>query len=51
MLEMLYRGTKIEADSWNSVLNYSEEEKTTRNSVPWNKNRNELSEFRSMEQK
>ncbi len=47
MLGILYRGTKIEANSRNSVLNHSVEEKTTRNSVPWNKNRSKLLEFRS----
>ena len=47
MLGILYYGTKIEANSRNSVLNYSAEEKTTRNSVPWNKNRRKPSEFRS----
>jgi hypothetical protein len=39
MLAILYRGTKIEANSRNSVLNHSAEVKTTRKSVPWNKNR------------
>ncbi len=34
-------------NSWNSVLNYSAEEKNARNSVLWNKNRSKLSEFRS----
>jgi carboxylesterase type B len=47
MLGILYHGTKIEANSWNSFLNHSTEEKTTRNSVPWNKSRSKLSEFRS----
>jgi hypothetical protein len=65
MLGILYRGAKIKANSRNSILNHSVEEKTTRNSVPWNKNRSkhlELcsepfrgrknnSEFRSEEQK
>jgi hypothetical protein len=37
MLEILYRGTKIEANSRNSVRNHSAKKKTTRNSVPWNK--------------
>jgi hypothetical protein len=47
MLRILYHGTIIEANFRNSVLNHSPEEKTIRNSVPWNKNRNKLSEFRS----
>jgi hypothetical protein len=34
MLGILYSGTKIEANSWNSIPNHSVEEKTTRNSVP-----------------
>ncbi len=34
-------------NSRNSVPNPSAEEKTTRNSVPWNKNRRKLAEFRS----
>jgi hypothetical protein len=34
MLGILYRGTKLEANFRNSVLNHSTEEKTTRNSVP-----------------
>jgi hypothetical protein len=38
MLGILYHGTKLEANAWNSILNHSTEEKTTRNSVPWNKN-------------
>jgi hypothetical protein len=46
MLRILYHGTKIEANSWNSVLIPSAEEKTTRNFVPWNKNRRKLSEVR-----
>jgi hypothetical protein len=33
--------------SWNSVSNPSAEEKRTRNSVPLNKNRKNLGEFRS----
>ncbi len=37
---------KIEANTWNSVPNHSAEEKSTRNSVPWNKNRSKLP-FRS----
>ncbi len=32
-----FRGTKIKANSQNSFPNPSAEEKTTRNSVPWNK--------------
>ncbi len=36
----LFRGTET---SQNSVPNPSAEEKTTRNSVPWNKNRSKLS--------
>jgi hypothetical protein len=65
MLGILYRGTKIESNSRNSVPNHSPQEKNARNSVPWNKNRSKLSElhsepfrvrennskFRSMEQK
>jgi hypothetical protein len=42
-----FGGTKIEENTWNSVPNHSAEEKPTRNSVPWNKNRSRLSEFRS----
>ena len=38
---------KIEAISRNSLPNTPAEEKTTRNSVPWNKYRSKLSEFRS----
>jgi hypothetical protein len=34
MLEILYHGTKLEANALNSILNHSAEEKTTRNSVP-----------------
>jgi hypothetical protein len=34
-------------NSWYSVPNHSVEEKTTRNSVPWNKTRSILAEFRS----
>jgi hypothetical protein len=37
MLGIPYWGTKIEANSRNSVPNHSEE-KTTGNFVPWNKN-------------
>ncbi len=40
----LFRGTE---NSRNSVPNRSTEEKNARNSVPWNKNRRKLSEFRS----
>jgi hypothetical protein len=60
-----YHRTKIEANSWNSVLNHSADEKLTRNFVPWNKKRSKQlefcsepfrgrennSEFRSVEQK
>jgi hypothetical protein len=59
-LGILCHGTKIEANSRNSVLNHSAEqnsrnsvpnhsaeEKNARNSVPWKKNRNKLLEFRS----
>jgi hypothetical protein len=46
-LRIPFRRTKIEANSWNSLPNSSMEEKTSQNSVPWNKNRNKLSEFRS----
>ncbi len=38
----LFRGTE---NSRNSVSNPSTDEKTTRNSVPWNKNRRKLLEF------
>jgi hypothetical protein len=41
MLRLPYQGTKIEANSRNSVPNHSVEEKTTL----WNKNRNKLLEF------
>jgi hypothetical protein len=37
----------MEQNSLNSVLNPSAEEKTSQNSVTWNKNRRRLSEFRS----
>ncbi len=37
MLGILCHGTKIEANSRNSVLNHSAEEKTTWNFVPWKK--------------
>jgi hypothetical protein len=47
MLRILYHGTKIEANTWNSVPNHSAEEETAQTSAPWNKNRNKLSEFRS----
>jgi hypothetical protein len=46
MLRILYRRTKIEVDSKNSVLNHSAEKKTT-HSVPGNKNKSKLSEFHS----
>ncbi len=39
---LLFRGTE---NSRNSVLNHSAEEKTTRNSVPWNKNISNHFEF------
>ncbi len=41
-----FRGTKIEVNFHNSVLNPSAEENTTRNSVPWNQNRCKFLEFR-----
>ncbi len=44
-LGITFRGTKIEAYSRNSIPNPFAEEKTTRNSVPWNKNRSKLLEF------
>ncbi len=34
-----YCGIKIETNSGNSIPNHSEEEKITRNSIQWNKNR------------
>ncbi len=37
MLGILYHGTKIEANSRNSVPNRSAEEKKAQNSVPWRK--------------
>ncbi len=43
-LGILFRGTKIDANSRNSVPNHSTEENTTGNSFPCNKNRNKLSE-------
>jgi hypothetical protein len=46
-LEIMFRGTTKEANSRNSLPDPSAEDKTTRNSVPWNKNRSKLSEFRS----
>ncbi len=46
-LGILFRGTKIEANTWNSVLNHSAEKKTTPNSVPENKSKSKLSEFHS----
>jgi hypothetical protein len=42
-----FRETKIEATSHNYVPNLSADEKTTRNSFPWNQNRRKFSEFRS----
>jgi hypothetical protein len=47
MLGTQYHGTKLEANTCNSVPNHSAEEKTTWNSVSWNKNRSKLSKFRS----
>ncbi len=41
MLGILYRGIKIDANSRNSIPNHSAEEKTTRNSFPWNRNRSQ----------
>jgi hypothetical protein len=38
MLRILCHGTKLDANAGNSDLNYSTEEKTTRNSIPGNKN-------------
>jgi hypothetical protein len=48
MLGILYHGTKLEANarnSRNSILNHSVEEKTTWNSVLWNKNISKHLEF------
>jgi hypothetical protein len=45
MLGILYHETKLEANAPNYVLNHSEETKTTRNSVPWNKNLSKYFEF------
>jgi hypothetical protein len=45
MFSIPFRGTKIEANSWNSVPNHSAEEKTSRNPVPYNKNKSKFSEF------
>ncbi len=45
MLGILYHGTKLEANARNYVLNHSAEPKTTRNSVPWNKNLSKHLEF------
>ncbi len=42
-----FRGTEIEANSRNSLPSPSAEEKTTLNSVAWNKNGSKLSAFRS----
>ncbi len=47
MLGILYHRTKLEANAHNSVLNHFAEEKTTRNSVPWNKTISKHLEFRS----
>ncbi len=41
---LLFRGTE---NSRNSVSNPSAKEKTTRNSIPWNRNRSKFSEFLS----
>jgi hypothetical protein len=38
MLRILFHGTKIEENTWNSVLNHSAE-KTATHSVPGNKNK------------
>jgi hypothetical protein len=43
--QILYRGTKIEANSRNFVPNHSAEEKTTQNSFPWNKNSSQRRNF------
>jgi hypothetical protein len=40
-----YRGTKIEANFRNFVPKHFAEEKTSRNFIPWNKNKSKLSEF------
>jgi hypothetical protein len=48
MLGILSKGTKLEANARNSrnfILNHSVEEKTTRNSVLWNKNISKHLEF------
>ncbi len=47
MFRTPFRGTKIEANFWNSVPNHSvpPEEKRSRNLVPWNKNKSKLSDF------
>jgi hypothetical protein len=42
---ILYHGTKLDANARNPVLNYFAEEKTTRNSVLWNKNISKHLEF------
>jgi hypothetical protein len=59
MLGILYHGTKIEANSWNSVQNYSAEQKTLgipfrtvpqrrkMLGIPFHGNKSKLSEFRS----
>jgi hypothetical protein len=61
MLRILYHGTKIEANSRNSVLNHSTEQKTleipnrsaeeknVQKSVLWKKSRSKISEFRFFE--
>ncbi len=45
ILEILYHGTKLEANARNSVLNHSAEEKPIRNFVLWNKNISKHLEF------
>jgi hypothetical protein len=42
MLGIPYRGTKLKQNSWNFVPNHSVEEKTYRNSVPWNMDNSKL---------
>jgi hypothetical protein len=42
MLRIPFHVTKIEANFKNSILNQSVEEKTTRNFIPWNKNKSKL---------
>jgi hypothetical protein len=45
MFGILYHGTKLDANARNSDLTHSMEEKTTRNSVLWNKNISKHLEF------